>query len=227
MRVIVRRRTSIEARVLILYDPKYLRDVCSHLLRRGGAAVARLQSHALRLLQPRRPLHPPPSKFHARQLRRASQLQRLQHGTAGEEVIARTLQRRHVQPGAQGFKLLQACRRLQSTSASTLLAIAASRAAVPSWKPAGVSPITALTKMVFVPAMTSATLASLNDSADTSRVRLFPRVSSRRVVGRGCDRRRRCRTFPRRARTRTVEAVALDDRRQRHQLSLNFRDQQL
>ena len=59
--------------------------------------------------------------------------------------------------------------------ASTLLAIAASRAAVPSWKPAGVRPITALTKMVFAPAMTSATLASLNDSADTSRK--YPVVS--------------------------------------------------
>ena len=59
--------------------------------------------------------------------------------------------------------------------ASTLLAMAASNAAVPSWKPALVKPMTALTKMVLAFAMTSVTRASLNDSADTSRK--YPVVS--------------------------------------------------
>mmetsp|Transcript_5676 Transcript_5676/g.21407 ORF Transcript_5676/g.21407 Transcript_5676/m.21407 type:complete len:562 (+) Transcript_5676:1085-2770(+) len=231
MRVIVRRRTSIEARVLILYNPKYLRDVCSHLLRRGGAAVARLQSHALRLLQPRRLLSVRRRQnFHARQLRRASELQRLQHGTpAGEEVIARTLQRRHVQPGAQGFKLLQ------GVAASKVLT------RVDVTRDCRVQSGGSLVETRGRETHHGVDEDGLGAGDDLGDARVSERLGGyvKKVSGcfpgfqvgesSGADAIAVAAAALSRDghATAPVERVALDDRRQRHQLSLNLRDQQL
>mmetsp|Transcript_13091 Transcript_13091/g.54981 ORF Transcript_13091/g.54981 Transcript_13091/m.54981 type:complete len:206 (+) Transcript_13091:1510-2127(+) len=53
--------------------------------------------------------------------------------------------------------------------ASAFAAMAASSAAVPSWNPLEVKPITALTKIVFAPRNASFTRASANETGATSR----------------------------------------------------------